>query len=162
MKEFFKYVAATVVGLIAFGIIITGLMVMSLVGMIASSQATTNVSDNSVLVIQLSGTIEEQSSENVFSKLSGSAYGAQGLNDMLAAIEKAKNNDKIKGIYLEAGAFGADYASLQEIRNALQDFRKSRKWIVAYGDSYTQGAYYLASVASKVYLNPQGMIEWRG
>lgn len=162
MKEFFKYVAATVVGLIAFGIIITGFMVMSLVGMVASSQATTDVSDNSVLVMQLSGTIEEQSSENIFSKFSGTAYGAQGLNDMLTAIKKAKTNDKIKGIYLEAGAFGADYASLQEVRNALEDFKKSGKWIVAYGDSYTQGAYYLASVATKVYLNPQGMIEWHG
>ena len=83
-----------------------------------------------------------------------------GLNNVVTAIHKAKKNDKIKGIYIEAGAFAADsYASLQAIHDALEDFRKSNKWIITYGDNYTQGAYYLASTANKIYLNPQGMVD---
>ena len=86
-----------------------------------------------------------------------------GLDDMLSSIKKAKENENVKGIYIEAGLFSADsYASLQAIRKALADFKKSGKWIVAYGDTYTQATYYLASVANKVYLNPSGMIDWHG
>ena len=85
------------------------------------------------------------------------------LEDVLSGLRKAKTNNKIKGVYIEVGAFvPTSYASLQEIRDALLDFKKSHKWIVAYGDSYTQGTYYLASVADKVYLNPQGMLDWHG
>ncbi len=162
MKDFFKYVLATVVGLIAFGIIITIFGVMSIVGMIASGEATQNVSDNSVLVLKMSGLIEEQGQDNLFNRFSGNVVSTSGLDNILSAIDKAKTNDKIRGIYIEAGAMQTGYATLQEIRNALLDFKKSKKWIVAYGDVYSQGAYYLASVADKVYLNPQGMIDWHG
>jgi len=162
MKDFFKYVAATVVGMIALGIIMGVFGVMSLVGIVASGQAKTSVSDNSVLVVELSGIIDEQGKDNVWGQITGSTIGHNGLNDIVQAIKKAKDNDKIRGIYIEAGALETGYASLQEIRNALADFKKSGKWIVAYGDSYSQGTYYVASVATKVYINPKGMIDWHG
>ena len=136
--------------------------VMSLVGMVASGSATQNVSDNTVLVMNLAGQMEEQAGEDVMGLLMGSGINGMGLQETLSAIEKAKENDKVKGIYIEAGAFGADYAQVQEIRDALKDFKKSGKWIVAYGDSYSQGAYYLCSVADKVYLNPSGEVDWHG
>ena len=84
------------------------------------------------------------------------------MNDILSAIKKAKTEDKVKGIYLETGILATDYATLQEIRDALADFKKSGKWIIAYGDNYTQGGYYLASIANKVYVNPEGHIDWHG
>lgn len=162
MKEFFKYVGATVVGIFAFGLIMLILGIMSIVGILSSERANSSISKNSVLVLNLSGVLEEQGQENVFGFLSGNSFNKIGLDDILSAIHKAKDNKKIKGIYIESGMFAADYASKQEIRNALLDFKKSGKKIVAYGDSYTQGNYYIASVANKVFLNPQGMIEWRG
>ena len=92
----------------------------------------------------------------------GDNYKTYGLDDVLSSIKKAKENDNIKGIYIEATSLGAGFASREEIRNALKDFKESGKFIVAYGDSYSQGLYYLSSVADKVLLNPQGMVEWRG
>ena len=136
--------------------------VMSLVGIIASSEATKNVEENSVLVINLSGIMKERSQDNYFSRLTGNITSNPGLEKTLAAIKKAKNNKDIKGIYLEAGLLNTNYATLQELRNALTDFQKTGKWIVAYGDIYTQGTYYLASAANKLYLNPQGQIDWHG
>ena len=162
MKEFFKHVFATVVGLVVFLIIIGIIGVMSIVGIISSSQATRTVSDNSVLVLNLSGEMEEQAGDNILGEIIGNTFNDQGLEETLSAIKKAKTNDNIKGIYIEAGAFSADFASAQEIRDALLDFKKSHKWIIAYGDTYTQGTYYLASVADKVYLNPQGGLDWHG
>lgn len=162
MKDFFKYAFATVVGIIIFLVIMSIFAVMSIVGMISSAQATKNVSKNSVLVMNLSGSMEEQAGDNILEMLTGQSTDAIGLSETLSAIRKAKENDNVKGIYIEAGLLSADYAQLQEIRNALLDFRKSGKWIVAYGDTYTQGTYYLASAASKIYLNPQGMIDWAG
>lgn len=162
MKDFFKYAFATVVGIIIFLVVMSIFAAMSIVGMISSAQATKNVSKNSVLVMNLSGSMEEQAGDNILEMLTGQSTDAVGLSETLSAIRKAKENDNVKGIYIEAGLLSADYAQLQEIRNALLDFRKSGKWIVAYGDTYTQGTYYLASAASKIYLNPQGMIDWAG
>lgn len=163
MKDFLKYTAATIVGLLIFTIIIAAFGMMSIVGMIASGSSTAPVADNSVMVLSLSGTLEERSETDIMSSFMGGNTSSTGLDDMLNAIKKAKENDNIKGIYIEAGAFSADsYASLQAIRKALLDFKKSGKWIVSYGDTYTQGTYYLASVADKVLLNPQGAIEWHG
>lgn len=162
MKDFFKYVLATIVGIVILFVVIAILGAMSLVGMVASGEATKNVSDNSVLVVNLSGTMEEQAGDNTLNQFLGSAASTMGLQETLEAIQKAKENDKVKGIYIEAGSFSADYASLQEVRNALLDFKKSGKWIVAYGDIYTQATYYLCSVADKVWMNPSGEIDWHG
>ena len=164
MKQFFKYVCATVVGIILVVVIITILSIMSLVGMASMGSVTANVKDNSVLVIQLEGSINERSEENPFGALLGNAaLTDQGLDDILNAIERAKTEPKVKGIYIESGTFaGAMPATLQSIRKALLDFKKEGKFIVAYGDIYTQGAYYLCSAADSVIVNPQGLIEWTG
>ncbi len=163
MKEFSKYVFATVVGIIVTFIIFSVLGLMSIIGIIASSEATQSVDENSVLVINLSGAIEEQGGDdNPFNKLMGDNSDQTGLNEILSAIKKAKYNDNIKGIYIEAGGLATGYSTLQEIRNALRDFKKSKKWVVAYADSYTQGSYYVSSVADKVYLNPQGSVDLHG
>ena len=162
MKDFIKNVLATMVGMFGFFIVMGVIGMMSIIGMIASGNAAQNVEKNSVFVLNLSGTISEQGSENPLSMFTGENSLNSGLNDILSSIKKAKANDDIKGIYIEAGALAANYATLQEIRNALADFRKSGKWIVAYGDFYTQGAYYVASVADKVYINPKGIVDWHG
>lgn len=162
MKDFIKSVLATMVGIFGFFIVMGVLTMMSIIGMVASSSAAQNVEENSVFVLNLSGTISDQGTDNPLSLFTGDDSQSTGLNNILSAIKKAKTNDDIKGIYIEAGALMTSYATLQEIRNALADFRKSGKWIVAYGDYYTQGAYYVASVANKVYINPKGIVDWHG
>ncbi len=162
MKDFFKYTAATVVGIIVFTIVCVALSVMSIVGMVASASATQAVEKNSVLVLKLNGSIDEQGTDNTIGKLTGNYIPSIGLNDILSAIKKAKEEENIKGIYIDAGVLSTDYATLQEIRSALEDFRKSGKKIIAYADTYSQGSYYLASVADKIYLNPIGMVDWHG
>lgn len=163
MKDFFKYMSATVVGLIVFTLLTGVIGAMCIVGMIASGSSAKDVSDNSVMVLNMSGMLDERSESSFMDELNGGTVGTIGLDDVLEAIGKAKDNDKIKGIYIEAGMLSADsYASLAAIRNALLDFKKSGKWIVAYGDVYTQGTYYVASVADKVFLNPSGQIDWHG
>lgn len=154
---------ATIVGLFLFFAIMFIFMIINIVSMAASAGQVAEIKDNSVLVLDLSGVMSERTEEDVFSKIMGETGGATGLDQVLAAIKKAQHNDKIKGIYIEAGAFMPDsYASMQAMRNALTEFKKSGKWIVSYGDTYTQGAYYVSSVADKIYLNPQGMIDWHG
>lgn len=163
MNDFLKYMSATVVGIIVFSVLVTALSIMCLVGMVASESSSKNVSDNSVLVINLNGTMTERSDEDIMSLINSTEIKCLGLDDVISAIEKAKANDNIKGIYIEAGMFSADsYASLQAVRRKLLEFKKSGKWIVAYGDIYTQSTYYLSSVANKVLLNPSGQIDWRG
>ncbi len=163
MKDFFKNVFATFVGLFLFVLVTLLLGFVCIFGMVLSSESTTEIENNSVLVINLSGPLSERSDKNVMAEFIGNVASGVSLEDVLSGIEKAKTNKNIKGIYIEAGAFAPNsYASLQEIREALIDFKKSHKWIVAYGDSYTQSAYYLASVANDVYLNPQGMLDWHG
>lgn len=162
MKEFLKYVGATVVGLLLFGIIIAIVGMMSIVGMVSSGQATTTIGENSVLVLDLKGDITELATDGPLDQLMGEDAGSIGMGDLLSAIRKAKNNDDIKGIYLQNSGFTADFAQLQELRDALKDFKQSKKWIVAYGDEYGSGSYYLATVADKVYMNPQGTIDWSG
>lgn len=163
MKDFFKNVLATAVGVLLVGFITGFFMVISLVGMALSQSETAPVADNSVLVLRLTGSLSERANDDVLASLFGDRIPKLGLATMTEAIRQAKESDKVKGIYIEAGAFAPDsYASLAAIRRELEEFRKAGKWIVAYGDSYTQGAYYLASVADKVYLNPQGQVDWHG
>lgn len=163
MKDFFKNVLATAVGVLLVGFITGFFMVVSLVGMALSQSETAPVADNSVLVLRLTGSLSERANDDVLASLFGDRIPKLGLATMTEAIRQAKESDKVKGIYIEAGAFAPDsYASLAAIRRELEEFRKTGKWIIAYGDSYTQGAYYLASVADKVYLNPQGQVDWHG
>lgn len=163
MKDFFKNVLATAVGVLLVGFITGFFMVVSLVGMALSQSETAPVADNSVLVLRLTGSLSERANDDMLASMFGDRIPKLGLATMTEAIRQAKESDKVKGIYIEAGAFAPDsYASLAAIRRELEEFRKTGKWIIAYGDSYTQGAYYLASVADKVYLNPQGQVDWHG
>lgn len=162
MKDFFKNVAATIVGLFAFGLIMTILGFICIIGMVASSNSKPALKDNAVMVMKLQGQIEDRTEDNWLGELTGEQFNNIGMNRILSSIRKAKNEDKVKGIYLETGILETDYATLQEIRNALADFKKSGKWIIAYGDALSQGGYYLASVANKVYVNPEGNVDWHG
>ena len=160
MKDFFKNVFATMLGLFLFGIVMSFMGFMCLIGIIASSSSTTKIEDNSVLVLKLDGSMTEQEEENMMNSLQG--ISSLSFEGTMKAIKKAKNDDKVAGIYLEAGQFGADLAQAEEIEKALLDFRKSGKWIIAYGENYSTLGYYLASTANKIYLNKDGMIEWSG
>ena len=163
MKDFFKNVFATIVGIAIFIAIVGFFGLISIIGMIASSDTKTTVKDNSVLVLPLSGMIDERSEGSVFSELMGEGNGQMGLDDIIAAIKKAKENDDVKGIYIETGMFQIDSpASSHALREALLDFKKSGKWIVAYGDQYGQSAYYISSAADQVWINPSGEIDWHG
>lgn len=163
MKDFLKYVLATITGIIVLGLIMGIFFVISLVGLAASSASTVPVEKNSVFTFMLSGQVDERVQEDFVAQLSGQVSENMGLDDIVTSIKKAKENEDIKGIYIEAGLFSVDApATAHAIREALLDFKKSGKWIIAYGDSYTQTEYYICSVADKIYMNPQGMVDWHG
>lgn len=163
MKEFIRYTLATVVGVVLTCIFITVVCIVSVAGMIANESMSSKIEENSVLRIKLQGSIEEVGSDsNPLSALGGDAFQSIALDKTLEALKKASDNDDIKGIYLEGGALSAEPAQLQEIRQALLAFKKSGKWIVAYGDNYTRGAYYLCSTADEIYMNPIGSLSWNG
>lgn len=165
--NFFKQVLATITGLlVTFVILFMGFLF--LIGMLiqqSTQEATAPAPANSVLYISLDYNVVEKSESNPLGDLNIPFYGSEksiGLNDILAKIEAAKTDDNIKGIYLNPSAVGIGYASLKAIRDALVDFKASKKFIVAYSDMYSQKAYYLSSIADKVYLNPQGALDFRG
>lgn len=162
MKDFFKFTLASVLGIVLAGIIFTIIGIVSLVGMVASSDTETNVQENSILYLNLEGTLSERVEDNPFQGFMGETFTSYGLDDILSSIQKAKDNENIKGIYLQPSVFVAEYPSLEEIRKALADFKESGKFIVAYSDQYTQEMYYLASVADKIIVNPQGSIAFHG
>lgn len=162
MKDFIKFTFASVLGVVLAGIIFTILGIVTMVGMVASSDTETIVKENSIFVLDLEGILSERVQDNPFQTLLGEEYQAYGLDDVLASIQKAKNNENIKGIYLQTAFLETSFASLEEIRHALLNFKESGKFIVAYADQYTQEMYYLASVADKIIVNPQGSISWHG
>ena len=154
---------ATVVGLVLVSIIMGILTFVSMAGMIASEGMSSPIEKKSVLRITLKGSITERAGEeNPLSKLGGETTQQIALDQALQALEKAAKNDKIEGIYMEGGMLSAYPAEVQELRQALLKFKKSGKWIIAYADTYSRSAYYLCSVADKVYLNPIGMLDWSG
>ena len=163
MKDFIKYTMATVVGLVLVSIIMGILTFVSMAGMIASEGMSSPIEKKSVVRITLKGSITERAGEeNPLSKLGGETTQQIALDQALQALEKAAKNDKIEGIYMEGGILSAYPAEVQELRQALLKFKKSGKWIIAYADTYSRSAYYLCSVADKVYLNPIGMLDWSG
>lgn len=162
MKDFLKFTLATITGIIVSGVVLFFVSILVFFSMVSSSESETQVHKNSIMMLDLNGALVERSQDNPFDFLLGDEYSTYGMDDILSSIKKAKENDDIKGIYIQATSLGTGFASLEEIRNALKDFKESGKFIIAYGDTYTQGLYYLSSVADKVLLNPQGMIEWRG
>src|SRR6202000_714466 len=162
MKQFFKFVLATMLGLILTSLI----LILIVVGIIAaaSGDKTVEVEPNSVLRIAINYTISERTPNNPLAGLSFLSDGDKsiGLKDILANIKKEKKENNIKGIFLDESAMEAGQATIEEIRNALIDFKTSGKFVIAYSGVYSQGFYYLASVADKVYLNPKGIFEFKG
>jgi protease-4 len=167
MKDFFKYVFATVVGIVISTVVLVMLFFVILIGSLSSfsTDKKVTVQANSILYLDLDLPITERTPENSFAGLPifGSGEGtALGFNDLIKALNAAKTDDKIKCIYINVSAPNAGMASMLEVRNAIIDFKKSKKPVIAYSEIYTQGAYYLASAADKVYLNPQGALEFKG
>lgn len=162
MKDFLKFTLATLTGIIVSSVVLFFISILVFFSMVSSSESETQVRKNSIMMLDLNGTLAERSQDNPFDLFMGDDNKTYGLDDVLSSIKKAKENDDIKGIYIEAASLDAGFASREEIRNALKDFKESGKFIVAYGDNYSQGLYYLSSVADKVLLNPQGMVEWKG
>lgn len=165
MKYFLKQVFATTIGIYVFFFISFVLFMFFLVFAGISSAIGSGVKKHSVLRIEMSGTLEEriEVTNNFVAELVGNDNaGVQSLEEIVTAIKAAKDNDKIDGIYLDGGTLMGDYASLEYLRDAIVDFRKSGKFVYAYADQYTQGSYYVASAASTVAINPQGMLDWHG
>lgn len=163
MKDFLKYTLATLAGLFIFGFITFICLLFSIIGMFSTSE-TTEIADHSVLVLKLNGTLADHTIEDndVMSMLMGQVKPAQGLDNIRKAIQKAKDCEQIKGIYIEANTLEGSPATLQSLRDLLLDFKKTGKFVVAYADTYQQGAYYVASAADKVWINPKGMLSWHG
>lgn len=163
MRDFLKYTLATLAGLFIFGFITFICLLFSIIGMFSTSE-TTEIADHSVLVLKLNGTLADHTIEDndVMSMLMGQVSPAQGLDNIRKAIQKAKECEHIKGIYIEANTLEGSPATLQSLRDLLLDFKKTGKFVVAYADTYQQGAYYVASAADKVWINPKGMLSWHG
>ncbi len=170
MKDFLKIVLASALGFVIANILFSIIAMIFFFGAIGSFLGSMSggekfiLQDNTVLNLRLNGPITERTpEEDPFTSMMGSNRPLpMGLNDIVSAIRKAKNNDKIKGIYIDSRIMTASMATLAEIRHELENFKESGKFIVAYADTYTQGGYYLASVADKVAINPQGMLDLHG
>lgn len=170
MKDFLKIVLASALGFVIANILFSIIAMIFFFGAIGSFLGSMSggekfiLQDNTVLNLRLNGSITERTpEEDPFTSMMGSNRPLpMGLNDIVSAIRKAKNNDKIKGIYIDSRIMTASMATLAEIRHELENFKESGKFIVAYADTYTQGGYYLASVADKVAINPQGMLDLHG
>ncbi len=164
MKSFLKQVLAVIVGICSVGAFATLMFFVMLGVMLATGDEKQSVSDNSILRIELTGTVVDRSTpNNPLNRLLGrSEASSQGLDVLIDAIKTAKSDKRIKGIYIEGGTMSSDFATLQELRGALVDFKSSGKFIVSYADSYTQGAYYIASVGDRVLINPSGLLDWHG
>ena len=164
MKSFFKYLFATILGLFIFSIIWV-VIFFSIIGAAMSGSKEVKISDNSVFELKLEGILVERHKNDVISSFASeinSSVSEIALDDIMASIDKATDNDNIKGIYLHIGDFSASVASLQEIYKGLEKFKKTGRFIVAYADSYGNGTYYLSSIADKVYMNPSGTLALTG
>jgi protease-4 len=167
MKEFFKFVFASMIGVLLSVFVMFVLGILLIIGIVstASNESKITIDDNTVLHLSLNYPISERTSKNPFQNLNFGGFETEnnlGLKDILAHIKEAKTDSRIKGIYVDVSAIQGGFASIEEIRNALIDFKKSGKFILAYSEVYTKGAYYLASVADKIYVNPEGMVDFKG
>ncbi len=166
MKSFFKYVLATITGIVI-SFVVLFIVLMGIIGAIISSASSDQeivVKSNSVLYLSFDYDISERSEANPLGSLNLPGYSTKniGLDDILARIKYAATDGNIKGIYLDASHIGVGFASLQEVRDELLAFKKTGKFVVAYNAGYDQKAYYVASTADKVYVNPQGTIDFKG
>ena len=158
-----KYTLASLLALVLFTIVTTIISFVYLAGMMASDGMAASVKENSILRINLSGVLEEQTQDVPFASLMGGGEDNNiGLQTLTEAIKKAKENKNVKGIYIENATIGGTPATTQELRQALLDFKKSGKFIFSYSDIYSQSGYYICSVADKILVNPEGMLDWHG
>lgn len=164
MKDFFKYVLATIVGILLASIVSGILGVLVLVGIAATADKPAEVKDNSLLHLNLSGEIVERKIDNPLESLPifGDQKKVIGLNQILEALDKAERDANIEGVFLQTGMMSVGLATGEEIRNALMRFQESGKYIISYSGTYSQAGYFIASVADELYVNPQGMIDIRG
>jgi len=165
MKQFFKFMFASFLGMVTFCIFSIILLIIIIASASGNNDKSAFVPKNSVLQITLEYPIKDRTSSNPFQDFDFSSFQIHpqiGLDKILENIKKAKNDDRIKGIYLDLTTINTGIASVEEIRKALEDFKTSKKWIISYAEIYTQKTYYLASVADKIYLNPAGIMELRG
>ncbi|MDR1369774.1 MAG: signal peptide peptidase SppA [Dysgonamonadaceae bacterium] len=155
---------ASVLGIVIGSVILFFVSLFIILGIAASATSTPayHLTDNTIMKIDLKGTINERAVSNPFAVLMGKDAQSAGLNDILDAVKKAKEDDNIKGIYIKAGGIQTGFATLKTIRDALADFKESDKFVVSYGDYYAQGDYYVCSLADKITMNPQGMVEFLG
>ena len=163
MKTFLKNILSTIIGMVS-AVIVLILLFAGLVA-IMSSEGEINLEENSILKIDLTNiTVVERTSVNPFDgfNLSGDIPNTMELIDVLNTIEKAKTDENIKAIYLNTSTVNAGLSQIEEIRNKLLEFKQTGKPIIAYSEVYNQAAYYLSSVANKVYLNPEGIVELKG
>lgn len=163
MLQFFKYVLATLTGLVLFSILSLALLVG--IGSVFSSTEILETKQNSVLKLDLNKPISEVSVENPFAEIGGPFSGEEevtGLKDIRDALLNAAKDKNIQGVYLRTENPSAGWATLEEIRNALLVFKKSKKFIYTYGEAYSEKGYYVASVADHIFLNPAGDLEWNG
>jgi protease-4 len=168
MKQFFKFFFASLLALVVAGVfffiaffVIIGSISRSVSGAAAKEEQSI-VKDNSILYINLTEDFHEQGESNTLALFTGGSSKSSGLLDLLKCIAYAKTDDKIKGIYLKTGGSPNGQATAQQIREALKDFKKSGKFIYAYGDFISQGDYFIASVADNIFLNPLGSVELKG
>jgi protease-4 len=164
MKNFFKMLFASTLGVIIGGLILSFLSFIIFMGIAASmgSKPAYILQKETILKVDLTGAISDRETPNPFDFLATDSKNNYGLNDMISAIQKAQNNEKIKGIYLKAGSLSAGYAELEPIRKALLDFKESGKFIVAYGENFSQRSYYISSVADQIFMNPEGIFDFSG
>ncbi len=166
MKQFFKFMFASMLGFVISGVILIFVLVGAIAGLASKGKKQeVNVETNSILKLNLNYAIPERTSNNSFKNFNFQTFESKndaGLDDVLKNIKKAAADDNIKGIYLELGINMNSFATLEEIRNELIDFKKSKKFVVAYGELADQKSYYLCSVADKVYLNPAGELVLNG
>lgn len=157
-----KMVGATIVGLLLFTIVVSILSIIGIAGVVASEGSYT-APDNSIMRITLAGELNERDEQDAIGALmAGGNTEVLALDQLLKAIDNAAKTENVKGIYLEGGSLSGNPAMLEELRQALVEFKKSKKFIISYGDNYSQGAYYLCSVADEVLVNPSGTIDWHG
>ena len=162
MKQFFKFLLASVLGtLFAFGLF--AFLGIGILGSIASmGEQKTVISDNSILVVNAEGIIPDRTNNTQMDPFSLSDEKVLGLSDIQRCIEAAKTDDNIDGIYLKAGNSALPMASANSLRASIESFKESGKFVIAYADNFSQNGYYMATVADSIYLNPAGSLEFRG
>ncbi len=161
MRSFFKFFLAALLALVVFTLI-GFLILFAVAGSIASSEKTT-IAAKSVLFIDLSRSFKDKKTDNTLARLSGDRdIYSTSLYDVVRLLQHAKSDSSVRGIYIKCNENANGFAASEELRNALLDFKESKKFIIAYGDMISQKAYFVASAADKIYCNPKGMIDWKG